>query len=104
MTDGICQFFPARLRPPRKRPQLRDDIHERTHKRSSAPFWKVENDVRNVSFLIFSPSAPYPCASLFVLRSLPTSCDARKKPFMLAIPPGPTCNAGSNFAAGKARP
>jgi hypothetical protein len=23
-----------------------------------------------------------------LLRSLPTSCDARKKPFMLAIPPG----------------
>src|SRR5947208_9459495 len=42
MTDGICQFFPGRLLPPRKAPQLIDDTHESTDQRSSAPFWKAK--------------------------------------------------------------
>src|SRR5205807_9314411 len=42
MTDGICQFFPGRLLPPRQAPQLIDDTHESTHQRSSAPFWKAK--------------------------------------------------------------
>src|SRR5205085_1486673 len=46
MTDGICQFFAGRLRPPRKAPQLIDDTHESTHERSSAPFWKAKIRLR----------------------------------------------------------
>src|SRR5437868_12721394 len=51
MTDGICQFFAGRLRPPRKAPQLIDDTHESTHQRSSAPFWKAKNYAAQISTL-----------------------------------------------------
>src|SRR5437763_16147762 len=54
MTDGICQFFPGRLRPPRQTPQLIDDTHESTHERSSAPFCKAKKLRRaKFGFLIF---------------------------------------------------
>src|SRR5438552_13329139 len=49
MTDGICQFFTGRLRPPRKAPQLIDDTHESTHERLSAPFWKAKNYAARIS-------------------------------------------------------